>query len=109
MLRSVLNISWRDHVPNTILYGDLPCITDRIASRKLGIAGHCYRHKELPAGQLVLWEPSLGWRKPGRPATNFLDTFKRDTGVATIAKLSACMKNRKDWIQCRESGLRPPR
>ena len=49
MLRTVLNINWRDHVPNVTLYGDLPRLTDRIAWRRLGIAGHCYRHREPPA------------------------------------------------------------
>ena len=56
MLPTVLNINWQDHVPNVTLYGDLPRLTDRIAWRRLGIAGHCYRHRELPASQLVLWE-----------------------------------------------------
>lgn len=109
MLRSVLDISWRDHVTNTILYGDLPRISDRIASRRLGFVGHCYRHRELPASQLVLWEPSHGWRKPGRPKASFLDTLKRDTGVATPAELSACMEDRKDWSQRCVARLRPPR
>ena len=108
MLRAVLNTSWRDRVPNTILYGDLPRITDRIAWRRLGIAGHCYRHKELPASQLVLWEPAHGWRKQGRPVTTFIDTLKEDTGATNSAELSACMKNRQDWNSRREARLRPP-
>ena len=108
MLRTVLNINWQDHVPNVTLYGDLPRLTDRIAWRRLGIAGHCYRHRELPVSQLVLWEPTHGWQKPGIPATTFLNILQDDTGATTSAELAACMKDRKDWNLRREARLRPP-
>ena len=108
MLRTVLNINWRDHAPNVTLYGDLPRLTDRIAWRRLGIAGHCYRHRELPASQLVLWEPTHGRRKPGRPPTTFLNILQDDIGATTSAELPACMKDRKDWNLRREARLRPP-
>ena len=108
MLRTVLNINWRDHVPNVTLYGDLPRLTDRIAWRRLGIAGHCYRHRELPASQLVLWEPTHGRRKPGRPPTTFLNILQDDIGATTSAEIPACMKDRKDWNLRREARLRPP-
>ena len=106
--QTVLNINWRDHVPNVTLYGDLPRLTDRIAWRRLGIAGHCYRHRELPASQLVLWEPTHGRRKPGRPPTTFLNIVQDDIGATTSAELPACMKDRKDWNLRREARLRPP-
>ena len=32
MLRMVFNISWKDHVTNAELYGDLPRLTDKIAA-----------------------------------------------------------------------------
>ena len=108
MLRTVLNINWRNHVPNVTLYGDLPRLTDRIAWRRLGISGHCYRHRELSASQLVLWEPTHGWRKPGSPAATFLNILQDDTGATTSAELPACMKDRKDWNLRREVRLRPP-
>ena len=108
MLRTVLNINWRDHVPNVTLYGDLPRLTDRIAWRRLGIAGHCHRHRELPASQLVLWEPTHARRKPGRPPTTFLNILQDDIGATTSAELPACMKDRKDWNLRREARLRPP-
>ena len=86
----------------------LPRLTDRIAWRRLGIAGHCYRHRELPASQLVLWEPTHGRRKPGRPATTFLNILQDDIGATTSAELPACMKDCKDWNLRREARLRPP-
>ena len=51
MLRAALNISWQSFVPNEELYGTLPRISDKVAWRRLGLAGHCFRHKELLAGE----------------------------------------------------------
>jgi len=44
MLRKTLNISWREHVINEPLYGDLPKISTKIRTRMLKLAGHCARH-----------------------------------------------------------------
>ena len=57
MLRIVLGVSWRDKVSNTVLYGKLPKLSDKIRSRRLKLAGHCIRHPELIASDLVVWEP----------------------------------------------------
>ena len=55
MLRAILNISlWQSFVPNEEPYGTLPRISDKVAWQKLGLDGHCFRHKELLAGELVL-------------------------------------------------------
>ena len=89
ILRVVLNVKWRDHISNSDLYEDLPKISDKVAWRRLGIAGHCQRHEELPAHHLVLWEPTHGKRRPGRPSTTFVDTLKRDVGTANTAELAA--------------------
>ena len=40
MLRAALNISWRDHIPNAILYGELPKVGDKVAYRRMTLAGH---------------------------------------------------------------------
>ena len=53
LLRSALNVSWRDHVPNIILYGNL----SKIRERRMSLAGHCVRHKEEEASKLVIWNP----------------------------------------------------
>ena len=54
LLRSALNVSWRDHVPNIILYGNLSKISTKIRERRMSLAGHCVRHKEEEASKLVL-------------------------------------------------------
>ena len=35
----------------------MPKITNIIATRRLSIAGHCIRHKEEAAYNLIFWEP----------------------------------------------------
>ena len=65
MLRTVFNINWRQCIPNTELYGDLPRVADKIAARRMPLAGHCYRHPELAASGLILWEPTHGHRSRG--------------------------------------------
>ena len=58
MLRMVLGMSWKDNykVRNITLYGNLPRLSNNLRSRRLKMAGHCFRHPELLASDLVLWE-----------------------------------------------------
>ena len=44
MLRTALNIHWSSHTTNEVLYGKLPRLSDKIASRRMQLAGHCYIH-----------------------------------------------------------------
>ena len=85
MLRRALNVHWTSHTPNVELYGNLPRVSDKIASRRLQLAGHCFRHTELSAQPLVLWEPKHGTRGRGKPKTTFVDTLKRDSGASDAA------------------------
>ena len=41
MLRMALNVSWRQHMTNAELYGDLPPVSAKIATHRLRLAGHC--------------------------------------------------------------------
>ena len=49
MLEVVYNISWQQHITNKELYGDLPKVSEKVAARRLKLAGHCLRHPELLA------------------------------------------------------------
>ena len=44
MLHMALGVNW---IPNDILYGDLPKLTDKIRERRLKLAGHCSRRVTL--------------------------------------------------------------
>ena len=57
MSRMVLAVSWKDKVSNDVFYRTLPKLSDKIRSRRLKLAGHCIRHPEFLANDLVTWEP----------------------------------------------------
>ena len=97
MLRKALNVHWSSHTPNDELYGNLPRVSSTIAARRLRLAGHCFRHPELSAQPLVLWEPNHGRRGRGRPKATFVDTLKRDTGARDAGELATLMSDRDVW------------
>ena len=53
MLRMAFNVSWKDRLTNEELYGGLPKISVKVASRRMKLAGHCIRHPEEEASKLV--------------------------------------------------------
>ena len=108
MLRMVFNISWKDHVTNAELYGDLPRLTDKIAARRLSLAGHCFRHPELPAHHVILWQPKHGKMGVGRPPTTMVNTLLSDTSVITVEELATCMQDRDVWRRCCRARLSMP-
>ena len=107
MLRKALNVHWTSHTTNHELYGELPLVSDKIASRRLQLAGHCFRHPELSAQRLVLWEPTHGHRGRGGQKTTFLDTLKRDTGAENPQELAMLMADRAAWRGRVVGRLRP--
>ena len=106
MLRAALDVSWQSYTPNEVLYASLPRVSDKIAWRRLGLAGHCFRHSSL-TGDLILWEPRHGLRSRGRPPSTFVNTLKRDVGAVDSSKLASSMANRADWSARRAARLRP--
>ena len=97
MLRKVQNISWRDHINNARLYGNIPPITEKIRERTMKLAGHCHRHPELPASQLIVWEPTHGARSQGGQRVTLLRTLMQHAGVESKEELAACMDDRVGW------------
>jgi len=57
ILRRVQNVYCSSYTSNKVLYGKLPLLSDKIASRRLQLAGHCFRPPELSTQCLLLWEP----------------------------------------------------
>ena len=92
MLRAVLNVHWKQHITNKELYGELPKLSDKIRQRRLRFAGHCSRSQQ----ELLHWTPKHGRRKPGRPALNYSDILKQETGMEST-ELRTAMKDRKIW------------
>ena len=68
MLRAILNKSKRQHPAKHQLYGHLPPITKTIKVRRARDAGHCWRSMDELVRDVLLWTPTYGRTKAGRPA-----------------------------------------
>ena len=68
MLQAILNKSWGQHHTKHQLYGHLPPITKTIQVRQTRHAGHCWRSKDELISDVLLWTPTYGRAKAGRPA-----------------------------------------
>ena len=97
MLRMVLGISWKDKVSNITLYGNLPRLSNKLRSRRLKMAGHCIRHPELLASDLVLWEPMHGRAQQGRPRQSYLSMLLKEVGTNSKEELRTLMRDRDIW------------
>ena len=84
MLQAILNKSWKQHPTKPQLYGHLPLITKTIKVRRTFIS------------DVLLWTPSHGRAKAGRPARTYLQQFCEDTGCSPEDQPEA-MTNREEW------------
>ena len=97
MLRMAFNVSYKDHLTNVELYGDLPPVSSKVQQRRMRLAGHCWRHPEEIANKLVLWEPTEGSRNRGQQKTTFIDNLLQDTGMENSIELKSIMEDREEW------------
>ena len=79
MLRAILNKSGRQQSTKLQLYGHLPSITKTIKVRRTRHAGHCWRSKDELIRDVLLWTPSHGWAKAGRPDRTYIQQLCADT------------------------------
>ena len=96
MLRAILNKSWRQHPTKHQLYGHLPLITKTIQARRTRHAGHCWRSKDELISDILLWTPTYGRAKAGRPARTFIQQLCEDTGCSP-EDLPEAMNDREKW------------
>ena len=80
MLRAILNKSWRQHPTRHQLYDHLPPITKTIQVRRTRHAGHCWRSRDELIRDVLLWTPTHGRAKAGRPARTYIQQLCEDTG-----------------------------
>ena len=99
MLRMIKGVSWKVHMSNHELYCDLPKITHKIAVRRMRLGGHCLRHPEEIASQLVVLQPTKGRIKRGRKPTRYIENIKRDTGLRSIKYITVATMDRSFWIR----------
>ena len=96
MLRAILNKSWRQHPTRHQLYGHLPPITKTIQVRRTRHAGHCWRSRDELISDVLLWTPTHGRAKAGRPARTYIQQLCEDTGCCP-EDLPRAMNDREKW------------
>ena len=96
MLRAILNKSWQQHPTRHQLYGHLPPITKTIQVRRTRHAGHCWRSRDEPIRDVLLWIPTHGRAKAGRPARTYIQQLCEDTGCCP-EDLPRAMNDREEW------------
>ena len=96
MLRAILNKSWQQHPTRPQLYGHLPPITKTIQVRRTRHAGHCWRSRDELIRDVLLWIPTHGRAKAGRPARTYIQQLCEDTGCCP-EDLPRAMNNREEW------------
>ena len=96
MLRAILKKSWQQHPTRHQLYGHLPPITKTIQVRRTRHAGHCWRSKDELIRDVLLWIPTHGHAKAGRPARTYIQQLCEDTGCCP-EDLPRVMNDREEW------------
>ena len=96
MLRAILNRSWQQHPTRHQLYGHLPPITKTIQVRRTRHAGHCWRSRDELIRDVLLWIPTHGRAKAGRPARTYIQQLCGDTGCCP-EDLPRAMNDREEW------------
>ena len=96
MLWAILNKSWWQHPTKHQLYGHLPPITKIIQVRRTRHAGHCCRSRDELISDVLLWTPTYGQAKAGRPALTYIQQLCEDTGCS-LEDLPEAMNDREKW------------
>ena len=96
MLRAILNKSWQQHPTRHQLYGHLPPIRKTIQVRRTRHAGHCWRSRDELIRDVLLWTPTHGRAKAGRPARTYIQQLCEDTGCCP-EDLPRAMNDREEW------------
>ena len=78
------------------LYGHLPPITKTIQVRRTRHAGHCWRSRDELINDILLWTPTYGRAKAGRPARTYIQQSCEDTGCSP-EDLPEAMNDREKW------------
>ena len=79
MLWAILNKSWRQHPTKQQLYGHLPPITNSIKVRRTRHVWHSWRSRDELVSDVLLWTPSHGRAKAGRPARTYIQQLCANT------------------------------
>ena len=96
ILWAILNKSWRQNPTKHQLYGHLPPITKTIQVWRTRHAGHCWRNRDKLIRDVLLWTPTYGRAKAGRPARTYILQLCEDMGCCPEDPPEA-MNDREKW------------
>ena len=96
MLRAILNKSWKQHPTMHQLYGHLPPITKTIQVRRTRHAVHCWSSRDELISNVLIWTPTYGRSKAGRPTRTYIQQLCEDTGCS-LEDLPEAMNDREKW------------
>ena len=96
MLRAILNKSRRQHPTRHQLYGHLTPITKTIQVRRTRHAGQCRSSRDELIRNVLLWTPTYGRAKAGRPARTYIQQLCEDTGY-NPEDLPGAMNDKEKW------------
>ena len=96
MLRAIWNKSWRQHPTRHQLYGHLPPITKTTQVRRTRHAWYCWRSRDKLISDVLLWSPTYGRAKAGRPARTYIQQLYEDTGCSQ-EDLPEAMNDGEKW------------
>ena len=96
VLRAIVNKSEKQHPTKQQLYGHLTPITKTIYVRRTKHAGHFWRSRDELKSNILLWTPSHGRAKAGRPARTYIQPLFADTGCS-LEDLPEAIDDREGW------------
>ena len=92
----ILNVHWSQKVINEVLYGTIEKLSTKIRRRFLKFAGHFLRRDDEVISDLVIWEPTHGLRRWGRPPESYICNLERETCIPA-SEMKVAMMNRDVW------------
>ena len=95
-LQKIMNKSWRQRPTKQHLYDHLPPITIQI--RWTRHEGHCQRSMDELISDVLLWTPSHGRAKVGRPARTYIQQLCANMGCSS-EDLPEAMDDREGWFE----------
>ena len=96
MLRAILNKHWQQQPTRHQLYGHLPPITKTIQVRQTRHTGHCWRSRDELISDVLLWTPTYGRAKAGRPARTYIQQLCEDMRCSP-EDLPEVMNDKEKW------------
>ena len=96
MLRAILNRSCKDYPNNKDIYGNIPDICTSIRQQIFRFSGHCWRSKLELASDVIIWQPTHGKIKRGRPRRTYVEQLVDDTHY-DVNEIKKSMEDRDGW------------